>query len=60
MIHLGKNLFERIPERLDEYRKIVPHGEKECVWAEAGVVPYKLCDSHFDCTNCSFDIAPSV
>jgi hypothetical protein len=56
MIHLGKNLFERIPERLDEYRKIVPHGEKECVWAEAGVVPYKLCDSHFDCTNCSFDI----
>jgi glycine cleavage system H protein len=56
MIALGKNLFERIPERLDEYRKIVPAGEKECVWAEAGVVPYKLCDSHFDCTNCSFDI----
>jgi len=56
MIHLGKNLFERIPERLNEYRKIVPDGEKECVWAEAGVVPYKLCDSQFDCPNCSFDI----
>ncbi|KPK00718.1 MAG: hypothetical protein AMJ60_00240 [Desulfobacterales bacterium SG8_35] len=56
MIHLGKNLFERIPERLDEFRKIVPEGEKECVWAEAGVVPYKLCDTHFDCNNCSFDI----
>ena len=56
MIHLGKNLFERIPERLDECRKTVPDGEKECVWAEAGVVPYKLCDSQFDCTNCSFDI----
>jgi len=56
MIHLGNNLFERIPERLDEYRKTVPDGEKECVWAEAGVVPYKLCDAQFDCTNCSFDI----
>jgi len=56
MIDLGKNLFERIPERLDEYRKIVPAGEMECVWADAGVVPYKLCDSSFDCQNCSFDI----
>ncbi len=56
MIELGKSLFERIPERLDECRKIVPAGEKECVWAEAGVVPYKLCDMNFDCTNCSFDI----
>jgi len=56
MIELGKSIFERIPERLGECRKIVPDGEKECVWAEAGVVPYKLCDSHFDCTNCSFDI----
>jgi glycine cleavage system H protein len=56
MIDLGKNLFERIPERLDEFRKTVPDGEKECLWAEAGVVPYKLCDANFDCTNCSFDI----
>ena len=56
MIHLDKNLFEKIPERLDEYRKTVPEGEKQCVWAEAGVVPYKLCDSQFDCVNCSFDI----
>jgi glycine cleavage system H protein len=56
MIDIAKNLFERIPERLDECRKIVPAGEKECVWAEAGVVPYKLCDSQFDCANCSFDI----
>ena len=42
MIDLGKNLFERIPERLDEFRKTVPDGEKECLWAEAGVVPYKF------------------
>jgi len=59
MIGLGKNLFERIPERLGECRKIVPDGEKECVWAEAGVIPYKLCDSNYDCTNCSFDIVMS-
>jgi glycine cleavage system H protein len=56
MINVEKNRYERIPERLDEYRKVVPAGEKECVWADAGVVPYKLCDSHLDCTNCSFDI----
>ena len=55
MINVGKDQYERIPERLDKYRKTVPTGEKECVWAEAGVVPYKLCDSRFDCTNCSFD-----
>ena len=56
MVHIGKNLFEGIPERLDEFRKVIPAGEKECVWAEAGVLPYKLCNSRFDCTNCSFDI----
>ncbi|MFC1837469.1 glycine cleavage system protein H, partial [Thermodesulfobacteriota bacterium] len=37
-------------------RKTVPDGELECVWAEAGVVPYKLCDSEFDCSNCTFDM----
>ena len=53
---LESNVFEKIPERLDKCRKIVPDGERECVWAEAGVIPYKLCDSRFDCINCSFDI----
>ena len=56
MTTLEKNMFEKIQKRLDVYRKTVPDGENECVWAGAGVVPYKLCDSHFDCTNCSFDI----
>ena len=46
----------RMQQRLNEYRKVVPDGEIECVWAEAGVVPYKLCDFRFDCPNCSFDI----
>lgn len=56
MMDFGKSVFERIPERLSEHRKIIPVGENECVWADAGVVPYKLCDAEFDCPNCSFDI----
>jgi glycine cleavage system H lipoate-binding protein len=56
MININKNPSARMQERWNKCRKVVPDGEKECVWAEAGVVPYKLCNSHFDCTNCSFDI----
>ena len=26
-----------------------------CVWMDAGVVSYKLCDMNFDCENCLFD-----
>jgi len=43
-------------ESPDEYRRVVPEGERECLWAEAGVVPYKLCDANFDCINCPFDM----
>ncbi|MBT7085581.1 MAG: glycine cleavage system protein H [Desulfobacterales bacterium] len=38
-----------------ESMKIVPPGKKKCVWMEAGVVSYKLCDNNFDCTTCSYD-----
>lgn len=27
----------------------------KCIWMEAGVVDYKLCDLEFDCENCPFD-----
>jgi len=40
-----------------ESMKIVPPGKKKCVWMEAGVVSYKLCDSNFDCSTCSYDHA---
>jgi glycine cleavage system H protein len=56
MMYVAKNSPTRILERLDKYRKIVPDGEAPCVWAEAGVVPFKLCDYHFDCNNCAFDM----
>ncbi len=26
-----------------------------CIWMEAGIVDYKLCDRKFDCENCPFD-----
>ena len=37
--------------------KIVPPGKKKCVWMEAGVVSYKLCDNNFDCPTCTYDQA---
>jgi len=40
-----------------ESMKIVPPGKKKCVWMEAGVVSYKLCDNNYDCTTCSYDHA---
>ncbi len=35
--------------------KIVPPDKKKCVWMEAGVVSYKLCDNNFDCPTCAYD-----
>lgn len=29
----------------------------QCVWMQAGVVGYKLCDREFDCDRCPFDAA---
>lgn len=31
--------------------------KKHCVWMEAGVIDYKICDNNFDCTTCKFDHA---
>jgi glycine cleavage system H lipoate-binding protein len=35
--------------------KVVPPGKKKCIWMEAGVVSYKLCDNNYDCQTCSYD-----
>jgi glycine cleavage system H lipoate-binding protein len=37
--------------------KIVPPGKKKCVWMEAGVVSFKLCDNNYDCSTCVYDHA---
>ncbi|MDX2433927.1 MAG: glycine cleavage system protein H [Desulfobacterales bacterium] len=52
---LEHNPFEKISERLESSRNFIPEEKKDCVWAEAGIVPYKFCNSHFDCSNCSFN-----
>jgi glycine cleavage system H lipoate-binding protein len=35
---------------------IIPEGENHCVWMDAGLVNYKLCDKNFDCESCPFDV----
>ena len=37
--------------------KVIPVGERKCIWMDAGVVSYKLCTSQFHCTVCEFDRA---
>jgi glycine cleavage system H protein len=34
---------------------IIPAGENHCVWKDAGLVSYKLCDRNFECESCPFD-----
>ncbi|HVN48836.1 MAG TPA: hypothetical protein VMU30_08465 [Bacteroidota bacterium] len=33
---------------------IVPEGELRCVWMDAGVVEFKLCDRELECESCKF------
>lgn len=34
---------------------IIPENESHCVWMDAGLVNYKLCDKGFECDQCPFD-----
>ncbi len=34
---------------------IIPEGEQYCIWMDAGVVDYKLCNCQFKCDECAFD-----
>ncbi len=34
---------------------IWPEGESPCIWMEAGIIDFKLCDHNRDCENCAFD-----
>ena len=33
----------------------ISDGKKPCIWMEAGVVDFKLCNHCFDCNTCEFD-----
>jgi hypothetical protein len=37
--------------------KSVPSGEDKCIWMEAGVIDYKLCNYYYNCHECPFDKA---
>ncbi|MBP8646562.1 MAG: glycine cleavage system protein H [Syntrophobacteraceae bacterium] len=37
--------------------KTVPTGEEKCIWMEAGVLDYKLCNNFYNCHTCAFDKA---
>ncbi len=36
---------------------VIPKGEKTCVWMDAGLVNFKLCDLDFQCDKCPFNRA---
>ena len=35
----------------------VMESKKTCIWVDAGVIQFKLCDSDYDCQSCEFDRA---
>lgn len=37
--------------------KVIPEGDFNCIWVEAGLVSYKLCDRNYECDDCPFDQA---
>ena len=34
---------------------VIPEGELRCVWMDAGVTSFKLCDQEFRCETCTFN-----
>jgi glycine cleavage system H lipoate-binding protein len=37
--------------------KTMTSGEERCIWMEAGVIDFKLCNNYYNCHTCSFDKA---
>lgn len=35
--------------------RVNPEGTSNCIWVDAGLVAYKLCDHDFECEDCQFD-----
>jgi hypothetical protein len=35
--------------------RLIPESKKKCVWMEAGLVSYKICDRNFECESCPLD-----
>ena len=43
--------------RKSERSKAVEGGEERCIWMEARVIDFKLCNNYYNCHTCSFDRA---
>jgi len=48
--------MQRTNKQLAQHEALDP-GVINCVWMDAGVVDYKLCDRSYDCEHCPFDEA---
>jgi len=35
--------------------RMIPEGTSNCIWVDAGLISYKLCDREFECEDCQFD-----
>ncbi|MFQ5874670.1 MAG: glycine cleavage system protein H [Dehalococcoidia bacterium] len=35
--------------------RLIPEGELTCIWMDAGLVSYKLCNYEYECERCPFD-----
>ena len=35
--------------------RVNPEGTENCIWVDAGLISYKLCDRDFECEDCQFD-----
>ena len=46
-------------EQTDKKLRLVPAGERKCIWMEARAVSYKLCTNNYNCSSCQFDHALS-
>ena len=46
-------------EKMEKNLRLVPAGERKCIWMEAGAVSYKLCTNNYNCSSCQFDHALS-
>ncbi len=42
-------------ERYKGKGRLIPHGELPCIWMEAGLIAYKLCNYEYECERCPFD-----
>lgn len=46
-------------DKKSKHIRLVPAGERKCIWMEAGAVSYKLCTNNYNCSSCQFDHAMS-